>query len=233
MFVFSVPCIKQIQMHSFTEENYLKAIYKLEEQTGERVNNTDLARALSIHSATVTDMLKKMSHKKLISYEKSRGFKLTGKGKKIAINIIRRHRLWEVFLVNKLEFGWDEVHDIAEQLEHIHSEDLIRRLDIFLQHPKADPHGDPIPNEKGEFEKSEATLLAALTKGTSCVFSGVTDHSAAFLSYLDKVKLSLGDPIKIIDIEEYDNSFTLQLKGQMKITISSKIASSILAVKTL
>ncbi len=217
-------------MHSFTEENYLKAIFKLEEQTGERVNNTDLARALLIHSATVTDMLKKMSHKKLISYEKSRGFKLTEKGKKIAVDIIRRHRLWEVFLVNKLEFGWDEVHEIAEQLEHIQSEDLIRRLDRFLGHPKADPHGDPIPNEKGEFAKSKATLLATLNRGTTCVLSGVTDHSVAFLSYLDKVKLSLGDSIKIIDIEEYDNSFTLGLKGRIKITISNKIANSLLVV---
>lgn len=217
-------------MHSFTEENYLKAIYKLEEQTGERVNNTDLARALSIHSATVTDMLKKMSHKKLISYEKSRGFKLTEKGKKIAVNIIRRHRLWEVFLVNKLEFGWDEVHDMAEQLEHIQSEDLINRLDLFLEHPKADPHGDPIPNEKGEFAKSKATLLSTLNTGTTCVFSGVSDHSAAFLSYLDKVKLSLGDSIRIIEIEEYDKSFILGLEGRNSITVSSKIANSILVV---
>lgn len=217
-------------MHTFTEENYLKAIYKLEEQTGETVINSDLAKALSIHSATVTDMLKKMSQKKLITYERSKGFELTDKGKKLAIGIIRRHRLWEVFLVENLAFGWDEVHDMAEQLEHIQSEDLINRLDRYLGHPKADPHGDPIPNEKGVFAKSKATLLSTLNTGTSCVFSGVTDHSATFLSYLDKVKLSLGDTIKIIEIEEYDKSFILGLEGRKSITISSKIANSILVV---
>lgn len=218
-------------MHSFTEENYLKAIYKLEEQTAERVSNSDLAKALSIHSATVTDMLKKMSQKKLILYEKSKGFKLTEKGRKIAVNILRKHRLWEVFLVKHLGFGWDEVHDMAEELEHIQSEDLIRRLDNFLGHPKSDPHGDPIPNEKGEFAKSKATILSKLSIGTSCVFSGVTDHSGAFLSYLDKVKLSLGDSIKIIEIEEYDNSFILGLEGRNSITVSSKIANSLLVIE--
>ncbi len=217
-------------MHSFTEENYLKAIYKLEESSGQRVNNTDLAKALSIHSATVTGMLKKMSGKKLLIYQKSKGFKLTEKGRKSAVSIIRRHRLWEVFLVENLSFGWDEVHDIAEQLEHIQSDDLIRRLDIFLKHPKSDPHGDPIPNEKGEFSISMATHLSKLPIGVSSVFAGVTDHSAAFLSYLDKVKLSLGDSIKILAIEEYDNSLILGLDGGKIITVSSKIGNSILVI---
>ena len=119
-------------MHSFTEENYLKAIYKLQEQNGETVVNSDLAKALEVQSASVTDMLKKMAKKKLINYEKSKGFKLTEKGKHIAISIIRKHRLWEVFLVEKLGFGWDEVHEMAEQLEHIQSEKLIDRLDQYL-----------------------------------------------------------------------------------------------------
>lgn len=217
-------------MHSFTEENYLKAIYKLEEKTGGRVNNTDLAKALDIHSATVTDMLKKMSERKLILYEKSKGFKLTEEGRKSAVGIIRRHRLWEVFLVSKLEFGWDEIHEIAEQLEHVQSEDLTNRLDKFLGHPTTDPHGDLIPNQKGEFAKSEAILLSTLNIKTTCVFSGVMDHTAAFLSYLDRIKLKLGDSIKIIDIQEYDNSFILGLEGRNSITISSIIAKSILVV---
>lgn len=218
-------------MHSFTEENYLKAIYKLEEKTGARVNNTDLAKALGIHSATVTDMLKKMSERNLIFYEKSKGFKLTGKGRKSAVGIIRRHRLWEVFLVSKLEFGWDEVHEIAEQLEHVQSEDLTNRLDKFLGHPTTDPHGDPIPNQNGEFAKSKATLLSTLKSETTCVFSGVTDHTAALLSYLDKIRLKLGDSIKIIDKEDYDNSLILELSGSTKITVSDKIANSILVVE--
>ncbi len=218
-------------MHSFTEENYLKAIYKLEEKTGGRVNNTDLAKALGIHSATVTDMLKKMSERELILYKKSKGFKLTEKGRKGAVGIIRRHRLWEVFLVSKLEFGWDEVHEIAEQLEHVQSEDLTNRIEKFLGHPTTDPHGDPIPNQNGEFAKSKATLLSTLKSETTCVFSGVTDHTAAFLSYLDKIRLKLGDSIKIIDKEDYDNSLILELSGRTKITVSDKIANSILVVE--
>lgn len=219
-------------MHSFTEENYLKAIYKLEEQLEERVSNSDLAKALSIHPATVTDMLKKMSEKKLIIYEKSKGFKLTEKGRKIAVNILRKHRLWEVFLVNNLGFGWDEVHDIAEQLEHIKSEDLINRLDTFLCHPKADPHGDPIPDENGEFTKSKAILLSNLKINSGGKFAGVTDHSTSFLSYLDKVGLALGDIIIVKSIEEYDNSYILQLKAKKDITVSSKVVNSLLVIKS-
>lgn len=218
-------------MHTFTEENYLKAIYKLEEQTGDTVINSELAKALSIHSATVTDMLKKMSQKKLITYEKSKGFKLTHKGKKIAISIIRRHRIWEVFLVENLGFGWDEVHDMAEQLEHIQSEELINRLDTYLGHPKADPHGDPIPNANGEFTKSNAILLSKLLTGKQGKFSGVTDHSATFLSYLDKIEIALGDNIKVKSIEEYDNSYTLQLTNKKEIVVSSKFVNSILVIE--
>ncbi|MGV3685090.1 MAG: metal-dependent transcriptional regulator [Daejeonella sp.] len=217
-------------MHSFTEENYLKAIYKLEEQTGDNVINSDLAKALSIHSATVTDMLKKMSQKKLIIYEKSKGFKLTGKGKKIAVSIIRKHRLWEVFLVNNLGFGWDEVHDMAEQLEHIQSEDLINRLDTYLGFPKADPHGDPIPNINGEFEKSKAVPLSTLFAGKQGKVSAVTDHSTAFLSYLTKIGIALGDRVKVKSIEEYDNSYTLLLKNKKEIAVSSKFVDSILVI---
>ena len=219
-------------MHSFTEENYLKAIYKLQEQTSERVNNSDLAKALSIHSATVTDMLKKMSQKKLILYEKSKGFKLTEKGRKIAVNTLRKHRLWEVFLVNNLGFRWDEVHEMAEELEHIKSEDLIRRLDNFLGHPKADPHGDPIPNEKGEFMKSEAILLSKLKAGSKARFVGITDHSTAFLSYLDKIGLALGDTIKVRSIEEFDQSYILQLKSKKEQIVSSRVTNGILVINT-
>ena len=221
-----------MQMHSFTEENYLKAIYKLQEQTAERVNNSDLAKALAIHSATVTDMLKKMSQKKLILYEKSKGFKLTEKGRKIAVNILRKHRLWEVFLVNNLGFRWDEVHEMAEELEHIKSEDLIRRLDNFLGHPKADPHGDPIPNEKGEFMKSEAILLSKLKAGSKARFVGITDHSTAFLSYLDKIGLALGDTIKVRSIEEFDQSYILQLKSKKEQIVSSRVTNGILVINT-
>lgn len=215
-------------LHSFTEENYLKAIYKLQEQSGETVANSDLARVLDVHSASVTDMLKKMAAKKLIIYEKSKGFKLTEKGRQIAVTIIRKHRLWEVFLVEKLKFGWDEVHDIAEQLEHIQSPELISRLDQFLGHPKADPHGDPIPNSNGVFAKSKSVLLSEMKINTEGKFTGVTDHSPAFLSYLDKIGLSLGDSIKVKSIEAFDHSYTLQLKGKSELMVSNKVANSLL-----
>lgn len=215
-------------MHSFTEENYLKTIYKLQEQNGDTVANSDLAKAMEVHSASVTDMLKKMSRKKLINYEKSKGFRLTEKGKQIALNIIRKHRLWEVFLLEKLGFGWDEVHEIAEQLEHIQSESLINRLDTYLGHPKADPHGDPIPNANGVLVKSKSILLSELKKDQSGKFTGVIDHSPAFLSYLDKIGIALGDTIKIKNIEAFDNSITLQLRGKTELVVSLKVANSLL-----
>ncbi len=220
-----------LPMHSSTEENYLKAIFKLQEQNGESVSNSDLARLLDVQSASVTDMLKKMAKKKLINYEKSKGFRLTEKGRHIAINIIRKHRLWEVFLLEKLGFGWNEVHDLAEQLEHIQSENLIDRLDQYLGHPKSDPHGDPIPNANGVFAKSKSVLLSESSKGMQGKFVGVTDHSPSFLIYLDKVGLSLGDSILVKGIEEFDKSYTLQLKGKKEVIVSFKVANSLLVTQ--
>ena len=215
-------------MHSFTEENYLKSIYKLQEDKDEPVANSVLARALNVNAASVTDMLKKMAEKKLIHYEKSRGFRLTAKGKQVAVAIIRKHRLWEVFLVEKLKFKWDEVHDIAEQLEHIQSEDLVNRLDEYLDRPRLDPHGDPIPNANGVFAKSRSVPLTEMKKNESGKFVGVTDHSAPFLAYLDKLGLSIGDTIRVRAIEEFDNSYTLLLKGKKETTVSHKVANSLL-----
>ncbi len=215
-------------MHSFTEENYLKAIYKLQETNGEVVATSALAQVMGVHAPSVTDMLKRMAGKKLVTYQKSKGFRLTEKGKQVAVGIIRNHRLWEVFLVDKLGFRWDEVHDLAEQLEHIHSEALVNKLDAYLGYPKADPHGDPIPDANGVLPKSKSVLLSTLKDGDKGTFTGVTDHSAAFLNYLDKAGMSLGDSIKIRSIEEYDQTFTLQLKGKKEIVVSFKVANSLL-----
>ncbi|MBL0074116.1 MAG: metal-dependent transcriptional regulator [Bacteroidetes bacterium] len=143
--------------NSFTEENYLKAIYKLSERD-ELVTTTDIATMLDIRAATVTDMLKKLAVKKLIRYERYKGLSLTEKGRAIGVKIIRKHRLWELFLVQKMKFRWDEVHEIAEQLEHIQSDELINRLDEMLGFPKADPHGDPIPDKKLPFMPSLVLL---------------------------------------------------------------------------
>ncbi len=215
-------------MHSFTEENYLKAIYKLQETNGEVVATSALAHVMGVHAPSVTDMLKRMAGKKLVTYQKSKGFKLSEKGRKVAVGIIRNHRLWEVFLVDKLGFRWDEVHDLAEQLEHIHSEDLTNKLDKFLGYPKADPHGDPIPDSNGVLPKSKAVLLSSLTVGEQGTFTGVTDHTPAFLNYLDKMGIALGSSLKIISIEEFDQTFTLQLKSKKEIVFSQKVANSLL-----
>jgi DtxR family transcriptional regulator, Mn-dependent transcriptional regulator len=217
--------------HSYTEENYLKAIYKLQETNGEMVATSALAEAMQVHSPSVTDMLKKLAGKKLVSYQKSRGFKLTEKGKQVAVGIIRRHRLWEVFLVDKLGFRWDEVHNIAEELEHIQSDVLVDKLDSYLGHPKADPHGDPIPDANGVLPKSRSVLLSSLSAGSHAKFTGVSDHSSSFLNYLDKMGISLGDTIKIHDIEEYDKTYMLELKGKKKVAVSQKVAGSLLVIE--
>ncbi|GAA0564046.1 metal-dependent transcriptional regulator [Chitinophaga japonensis] len=215
-------------MHSFTEENYLKAIYKLQEANGEMVATSEVAKILAVNAASVTDMVKKMAQKKLIIYQKMKGVKLSEKGKQVAIGIIRNHRLWEVFLVDKLGFRWDEVHELAEQLEHIQSETLISKLDAYLGHPKTDPHGDPIPDANGVFAKSKSVLLSSMDAGGHGKFTGVSDHTPAFLSYLDKIGLSLGDTIKVMQVEEFDKSYTLQLKTKKEITVSFKVANGLL-----
>ena len=217
-------------MHSFTQENYLKAIYKLQETNGEVVATSALAQVMGVHAPSVTDMLKRIAGKKLVTYQKSRGVKLTDKGRKVAVGIIRNHRLWEVFLVDKLGYKWDEVHDLAEQLEHIHSEDLVNKLDAYLGYPKSDPHGDPIPDKNGVIPKVKSVLLSSLREGDQATFTGVTDHSTAFLNYLDKAGILLGDTIKIKGIEEYDQSYTLQLKGRRDVVISLKVANSLLVL---
>ncbi len=215
-------------MHSFTEENYLKAIYKLQETNSEVVATSALAQVMGVHAPSVTDMLKRMAGKKLVTYQKSKGSKLTEKGRQVAVGIIRNHRLWEVFLVEKLGYKWDEVHDLAEQLEHVQSEDLTDKLDKFLGFPKADPHGDPIPDANGVLPKSKSVLLSLLKVGEQGTFTGVTDHSPAFLNYLDKNGISLGNSISVKAIEEFDQTYTLQLKGKKEVVVSFKVVNSLL-----
>lgn len=192
------------------------------------VATSALALVMGVHAPSVTDMLKKIARKKLVIYQKSKGFKLTEKGRQIAVGIIRNHRLWEVFLVDKLGFRWDEVHDLAEQLEHIYSEALVNKLDAYLGYPKTDPHGDPIPDADGILPKSKSVLLSSLLTGSRGKFTGVTDHSAPFLSYLDKIGISLGDNIRVKHVEEYDKTYTLQLKGKKETIVSFKVANSLL-----
>jgi DtxR family Mn-dependent transcriptional regulator len=218
--------------NSFTEENYLKAIYKLSEKIdNEGVSTNDIAAELSTKAASVTDMLKKLSDKKLINYKKYQGVSLTSKGSKVAIDIIRKHRLWELFLVDKLEFKWDEVHDIAEQLEHIDSDDLIDKLDSFLGFPKYDPHGDPIPNKSGVFANKKMLELFELPVGFKGNISGVSDHSAVFLKHLEKIGITLGVQIKIEDKNLFDNSFWISVAEAEPIFVSKEVAKNLLVFK--
>src|SRR5579862_284503 len=177
-------------MNTFTEENYLKAIYHLSIKE-ESVSTNQIAASLSTKAASVTDMLKKLSEKELINYTKYQGVTLTPVGEKVALSIIRKHRLWEYFLVEKLNFKWDEVHDVAEELEHISSKELVDRLDEFMGHPKYDPHGDPIPDSNGQFKSHELKPVSALLINENGIISGVRDHSTAFLQYLEKMQLTI------------------------------------------
>lgn len=224
-------------MNSLSEENYLKAIYKLTELVRkdslgeiEAVSTNSIAEKVSTKAASVTEMLKKLADKKLINYRKYQGVTLTPQGRKVALTIIRKHRLWEVFLVEKLAFKWDEVHDIAEQLEHINSDELVGRLDKFLGYPKFDPHGDPIPDAHGKFHMHKSKLLALLAKGSAGIMTGVVDHSPAFLQYLDKIGLALGDEIKIRDVVEYDKSLQITINKKNSMYISHEVAKNILVI---
>jgi len=215
-------------MHSFTEENYLKAIYKLIEQEGDVVTTNAIAEKIATKASSVTDMLKKLSDKKLINYRKYQGVTLTSKGEKVALNIIRKHRLWEMFLVEKLGFKWDEVDDVAEQLEHINSDKLIEEIDKFLCFPKVDPHGDPIPDAKGKLNAPKSHLLSKFNKNDICIMTGVVDHSTGFLQYLDKSGIALGNEIKIKEIIEFDHSLQITINKGAAIFISNDVAKNIL-----
>lgn len=214
---------------SFTEENYLKAIYALSHLHNQaEVSTNQISEHLNNKAASVTDMLKRLSEKKYIDYKPYKGVKLTEKGKKAAVKIVRKHRLWEVFLVEKLNFKWDEVHDIAEQLEHIDSDELIEKLDVFLGKPKADPHGDPIPDASGKFYIQKSITLSSAKPKQNLIVTGVTDHSTGFLQFLSNSGLGLGEAVKINMVNEYDNSLSVKLKKNKVLFLSNKVASNIL-----
>ncbi|WP_306349559.1 metal-dependent transcriptional regulator [Flavobacterium sp. '19STA2R22 D10 B1'] len=209
-----------------SEENYLKTIYHLSGQSNKGVSTNAIAEKMESKASSVTDMVKKLAEKELVYYVKYQGVQLTEKGTEIAKTIVRKHRLWEVFLVEKLGFSWDEVHDIAEQLEHIKSTKLIDKLDEFLEYPKEDPHGDPIPDKFGNFYVQDKTLLSKIGVNTRVILVGVKDSSKEFLQYLDKQALTLGTKITITHKETFDNSVQIQTEQGMKI-LSDKIASNL------
>jgi DtxR family Mn-dependent transcriptional regulator len=211
---------------TFSEENYLKTIYHLTTISDTEVSTNAIAEKMETKASSVTDMLKKLAEKDLVHYKKYQGVSLTENGKLAAKMIVRKHRLWEVFLVEKLDFSWDEVHDVAEQLEHIKSEKLINKLDDFLGNPTEDPHGDPIPDVHGRIIKIEKQLLSELTENQSGICVGVKDTSSEFLKYLDKQEIALGSKIEIIGKESFDLSLKIKVDGK-DLTISNKIASNL------
>lgn len=214
---------------SLTEENYIKAIYSINTMNhGSGASTNALSLHLHNKAGSVTDMLKRLSEKKLIHYEKYKGVFLTAKGEKIAMDIVRKHRLWEVFLVEKLKFRWDEVHDIAEQLEHIKSADLVERLDEFLGKPKFDPHGDPIPDARGHLNNLRAKPLNHYKTKGSFIFMGVSEHSKSFLQHLTSVGLKIGDTIRVEDINEFDSSLKVRINKSDSQFFSDKVSSNIL-----
>jgi len=217
---------KKLNMYTFSEENYLKAIFHLELIYPSGVSTNALAEQLETKASSVTDMIKKLSDKDLVNYKKYQGVKLSKAGKHTAVSVIRKHRLWEVFLVEKLGFNLDEVHDVAEQLEHIQSEKLIKELDRFLDFPKRDPHGDPIPDADGNFMMVNKILLADLDKGEAGICVGVKDSSPAFLQFLDKHKIALGKKIRVLEKEDFDQSMKIKL-GTEQLQISHQISGNL------
>lgn len=212
---------------TIAEENYLKYILQLSEINPKTpVKTNDLAYKLNHSAASVTDMLKKLADKKLVIYKRYYGASLTKTGLQIAIKVLRKHRLWETFLMKNLKFTWDKIHDIAEQLEHIQSDELIDKMDTYLGHPKFDPHGDPIPDKWGNIQVPNVICLANAKLKKQYILSNVNDDSAAFLKYLNKIQLKLNDKIKIIDKEEFDETIQLMINDKRQLTISKDAAQN-------
>lgn len=211
---------------SFTEENYLKHIYKLSRKSDKGVSTNALAERLETKASSVTDMIKKLAAKKLVDYKKYQGVTLSKKGQKIAVDIIRKHRLWEVFLLEHLGFGGEEVHEVAEELEHINSDTLIARLDKFLGYPKYDPHGGPIPDSEGVFPAPKRVKLDELSVGKQTKVMGITEHSESFLAHMKKLGLELGVEFKLTERFDFDRSIEIELNGKT-LQLSHEVAKNI------
>jgi len=214
-------------MRTSSEEDYLKAIYALSYNNNGASTNA-LANHLNMKASSITDMLKKLSDKGWVNYEKYKGASLNLNGKIIALSIVRKHRLWETFLVNKLNFKWDEVHEIAEQLEHIKSNELVDRLDDFLGNPKFDPHGDPIPNKDHEItDARKRSYLSEVEVNRDVIIIGVKDSSAQLLQYLEKENMILGKNIIVLEIHDFDKSLRISINGK-ELNISERVAQNVL-----
>jgi len=217
-------------MITLAEEDYLKAIWAISLNTNEKASTNAIADEISTSAASVSDMLRKLQEKELIKYEKYKGVELSEKGNKLATSIIRKHRLWEAFLVNKLDFNWGEVHDVAEQLEHIKSVELVDKLDSFLGFPKFDPHGEPIPTKDGEIPTTNTIPLNELQAGTKGKVMGVTLDEKSFLDYLTQLNISIGTKIELLEKIGFDQSLSVKIENTNQ-HISNDVAKHLL-IKT-
>jgi DtxR family Mn-dependent transcriptional regulator len=225
--------MQNIDTHlSLTEEDYLKAIFHLSDNDFTKgISTNDIAKKIDISAASVSDMIKKLSQKGMIDYIKYQGVSLTEAGKKQALYVVRKHRLWETFLVEKLKFSWDEIHEVAEQLEHIDSQLLIKRLDEFLNYPEFDPHGDPIPNEKGEIVKIKRITLNNAPLRDNLKVVAVEETSPLFLKHLNKIRINIGTIIKVLEKSEYDGSLEVEIDNQRIMMISKDVAENLYVAK--
>ena len=217
-------------MGSLTEENYIKSIYSLSQPEGE-VSATELAKKLMVKLPTVNSMIKKLAVKKLVAYAPYQGIKLTEKGKKEALYIIRKHRLAELFLVKIMGLGWEEVHDIAEQLEHVNSDVFYNRIDELLNYPKVDPHGEPIPDVNGKITSRTRTSLSEMAEGTTAKITAVSDDEKTFLDYLNSKDLHIGERIKVKKKEVFDGSVIIINESKKELTLSSEVAQRLFVEK--
>jgi DtxR family Mn-dependent transcriptional regulator len=218
-------------MLTIAEENYIKRLLSLTLDNPERegVGTNELAGSLMVKPSTVNDMLKKLRQKELIDYEKYGTIRLTPAGQKIGMDILRKHRLWETFLYQKLDFTWDEVHEVAEQLEHIQSEKLVGKLDKFLGYPDFDPHGDPIPNAAGELKELTKKMLSDAEVGDWCKMVAVKDNSAVFLNFVVEIGLGINNKMEVLSKQDFDDSIEIRVNGQVS-RVSLKFAQNIYIV---
>ena len=214
-------------MITLSEENYLKAILSINLDTNNLVSTNEIANLLDTSAASVTEMIKKLQEKKLVIYEKYKGVELSKSGNKKALEILRRHRLWETFLVNKLDFSWAEVHDVAEQLEHIKSEKLTNKLDYFLNYPKFDPHGEPIPTKNGVIPITNRITLNEMNINSKGIIMGVSLDNKEFLDYLTRINISIGSKVQAVDRIAFDQSMKIKINSTIE-HISEIIAKNIL-----
>ncbi len=201
---------------TIAEEDYLKAILKLKLVRGEsntRITTNQIAEMMQTKPSSVTDMLKRLEEKSLVDYKKYKGVKLTSKGKRLSMKLVRKHRLWETFLVEKLGFSWRTVHPVAEQLEHVHSDELLKRLDEFLGHPVVDPHGELIPNGEGKLSVRNGELMSTVKAGANYTLVGINNPTDALLNFLDKIALGIGSKFYVKNIETYNGSIEIEMEG--------------------